>query len=73
MMAVDMGTDTESVPGVPVRLFDGPSFAEAYDVAPDGSGFLMLRLMDDPDLDPIEPVVVLNWFGELKERVPTGR
>ena len=45
--------------------------APGYDVAPDGQGFVMIKLGADsagsgaPQLD-----VVLNWVEELKERVP---
>ena len=40
-----------------------------YDVAPDGERFLVVKRADNA-----QPyvVVVLNWFEELKQRVPTG-
>ncbi len=38
-----------------------------YDVAPDGR-FLMVS-----DRPTTEFKLVLNWFEELKQRVPTGR
>ena len=45
-----------------------------YDVAPDGR-FLMITLPGDPTGEGGRPElnVVLNWFEELKQRVPTGR
>ena len=40
-----------------------------YDVNQNGDRFLMLKSeREEQDL-----VVVLNWFEELKARVPTGR
>ena len=45
-------------------LFQGPS----YDVHPDGR-FLMI----ERDVASSSIRVILNWFEELKERVPTGR
>ncbi len=44
-----------------------------YDMSPDGERLLMVFPADQPD--PGEPArlqinVVLNWFEELKERVP---
>ena len=44
-----------------------------YDITPDGQRLLMLFPADQPD--PGEPAlpqinIVLNWFEELKERVP---
>ena len=42
-----------------------------YDIAPDGQRFLMIREGAATDAATAEQlVVVLNWFQELKERVP---
>jgi hypothetical protein len=42
-----------------------------FDVAPDGR-FLMIE--DQPEGGPLSRMaVVLNWFEELKTKVPTGR
>ena len=38
-----------------------------YDIAPDDERFLMLRL---EKVGTRELIVVLNWFEELKERIP---
>lgn len=43
-----------------------------YDVAPDGSRFLMIE-PDEPPSEPERIHVVLNWFQELERLVPTGR
>ena len=56
--------------GEPQPLFEVPGFLNgseySYAVAPDGQRFLMLKNVDkDPQIN-----VVLNWFEELKERVP---
>ena len=42
-----------------------------YDVSPDGQRFLMLKATDQPA--PTQINVVLNWFEELKQKVPTGK
>jgi len=44
-----------------------------YDMSPDGERLLMVFSADQPDSDePARPQIniVLNWFEELKERVP---
>ena len=65
-------TQTEFPFGTPEVLFEG-RYAQAvggvyYDVHPDGDRFLMLQ--PSQDATPSELRVVLNWFEELKERVP---
>jgi serine/threonine-protein kinase len=61
----------------PTRLFEGRYGAAAfhsgrtYDVSPDGRRFLMVKAAaGDPNATPASIVVVLNWFEELKQRVP---
>ena len=39
-----------------------------YDITPDGQRFLMVEGAEEGP--PTEIVVVLNWFEELKQRVP---
>ncbi len=45
----------------------------SFDVAPDGERLLMIK--DDPSpagrRGAADIVIVLNWFEELKQRVPT--
>ena len=43
-----------------------------HDVTSDGQGFAMIGLADG-ELQDSQLVVVLNWFEELKRRVPTRR
>jgi hypothetical protein len=42
-----------------------------YDVSPDGQRFLMLKPVETQTSTPTQINVVLNWFEELKRRVPT--
>jgi hypothetical protein len=42
----------------------------AYDISPDGQRFLFVQ-ESEPPKEPTPLVVVLNWFEELKRRVPT--
>jgi hypothetical protein len=43
-----------------------------YDVAPDGRHFVMIQA-NEPKAPPTELNVVLNWFNDLKQRVPAKR
>ncbi len=57
-------------------LFEGPYLRAAqanpnYDVSPDGQRFLMLK-PNELEKPPSQINVVLNWFEELKQKVPTG-
>ncbi len=77
MMAVEITTEPTFVAGTPRLLFEG-TFQQsagnlaAYDVTPDGQRFVMLQ-EGGPDSESLTQInVVLNWFEELKERVPTG-
>ena len=42
----------------------------AYDVTPDGQRFLMIKEGGDEPTAPQNLIVVLNWFEELRRRVP---
>jgi serine/threonine protein kinase len=77
MMAVDYSAQPAFSADKPRMLFEGPylptprSFPD-YDVSPDGQRFLMLRAPEQAQAAaPIN--VVLNWFEELKQKVPTGK
>ncbi|MEE8350438.1 MAG: hypothetical protein V3R94_12760, partial [Acidobacteriota bacterium] len=75
MMAVDITTEPVFTQGKPKLLFEGdyPAFGPRaeYDVTPDGQRFLMIKeSTQDSTVNQIH--VVLNWFEELKQRVPTG-
>jgi serine/threonine-protein kinase len=77
MMAVDIATQPTFSAGKPKMLFEGPyvptprSFPD-YDVSPDGQRFLMLKANEQAQV-PAQINVVLNWFEELKQKVPTGK
>jgi Tol biopolymer transport system component len=77
MMAVDITTQPGFAAGTPRMLFEGryeraPFPSTNYDVSPDGQRFLMLKPNESADAAPTQINVVLNWFEELKRRVPTG-
>ena len=46
---------------------------DEYAVSPDGQRFLMLKANDKAEAAPTQINVVLNWFEELKQKVPTGK
>jgi serine/threonine-protein kinase len=76
MIAVPVQTTPHFTVGNPTKLFEGPYFsslpARVFDVSLDGRKFLMIKdpqLGDQPNYASM--VVVLNWFEELKARVPT--
>jgi len=80
MMAVDIATQPSFVAGKPRMLFQGqyvlntpPSSIPFYDVSADGQRFLMLMPSEQGQAAPTQINVVLNWFEELKRRVPTGK
>ncbi len=59
-------------------LFEGPYVLPAgtfpfYDASPDGQRFLMLKPVESQASAPTQINVVLNWFEELKQKVPTGK
>ena len=74
VMAVSIDLATGST-GAPRVLFAGPypdnpgwTRPRSYDVTPDGERFLMTRLSGEQPQPRI--VVVLNWFEELRAKVP---
>ena len=44
-----------------------------YDISPDGQRFLMTKVPDQPQAALTQIHIVLNWFEELKRRVPAGQ
>ena len=78
MMAVDIATQTGFTAGTPQMLFQGP-YEKApipvsdYDISPDGQRFLMVKSSEQTQAAPTQINVVLNWFEELKQKVPTGK
>jgi len=74
VMAVSIDLETGDS-GPPRLLFFGPypdnpgwTRPRSYDVTPDGQRFLMTKLPSGPTQPCV--VVVLNWFAQLKEKVP---
>jgi serine/threonine-protein kinase len=79
MMVVDVETGTGFSHQLPRELIEWPydRFNEGgtFDIAPDGSRFLTTKpAADSSQGDAPRPVqevrIVLNWFGEVRERVP---
>jgi len=75
MMAVDITTRPSFEAGKPRVLFEGsyePPLGTTtnYDVSHDGQRFLMIRRVEQAEAAPTQINVVLNWFDELKRRVP---
>jgi serine/threonine protein kinase/Tol biopolymer transport system component len=78
MMAVDITTQPGFAAGTPRMLFEGlydpaPFPIANYDVSRDGQRFLMLKPSEQAQAAPTQINVVLNWFEELKQKVPTGK
>jgi len=77
MIAVAVETAPTFAPGRSQVLFEG-SFVfgtnegQEYDVSPDGKRFLMLKPLEQSrQSTPLD--VVVNWFDELRRRVPSRR
>jgi len=76
LMAVDISAQPGFSAGKPRMLFEGqyvspPVPVANYDVSSDGQRFLMLK-PSEQTAAPTQINVVLNWFEELKRRVPVG-
>ena len=74
MISVPLAGGEEFEPGEEKVLFTGNFAVETggrnqfYGVTPDGQQFIMIA----PQTEATRVNVVLNWFEELKQRVPTG-
>jgi serine/threonine-protein kinase len=78
MMAVDIATQPSFAAGKPRVLSEGryqasPLTASNYDVSSDGQRFLMVKRSESAGAAPTQINVVLNWFEELKQKVPAGK
>jgi len=84
VMAVSVETEPAFSFETPVTLFQGEyvgaSFAllrfemNPWDISPDGKRFLMMKGNQISTTETISPRrinIILNWFEELKDRVPT--
>jgi hypothetical protein len=74
MMVVDVVITPTVSAGKPRRLFEkrfqrSAAFWPNYDVTFDGRRLLMIKRAEQAA--PTQINVVLNWFEELKQRVPT--
>jgi hypothetical protein len=74
MMAVDVNTDAGFAVGVPHVLYQGhfarsTVYASNYSVTRDGLRFLRVR-PTAPDAPMNQVQIVLNWFEELKQKLP---
>jgi len=72
MMAVDVQTSPAFRAGTPKVLFQG-NYGSSYDVAADGKRFLMIKPPGAAQASTDQVTVVLNWFEELRRRVPVGK
>ena len=80
MMAVDVQTSPAFRAGTPKLLFERSggggllqgSGGIAYDVAPDGKRFLIVKPETAQKAQPDQVNVVVNWFEELRRRAPAG-
>jgi len=72
MMAVAIGARSELTIGKPELLFEGDyafaGYLADFDVTPDDRAFVMVR--SEQSKSWVQLNVVLNWFDELKRRVP---
>jgi hypothetical protein len=55
----------------PIERFRFSGNTSAFDIHPDGKRLVMVTIGDPPPPLPDQINVVLNWFEELKRRVPT--
>ncbi|MCH8268007.1 MAG: PD40 domain-containing protein [Acidobacteria bacterium] len=78
MMAVDVTTQPTFTPGRPTMVFEGQYNPDPtgqrpnYDVSPDGQRFLMMKRAEQQTDALTQINVVLNWFEELKQKVPAN-
>jgi len=76
MMAVNVTTQPTFSAGKPTMLFEGYLLSTQrlpnYDVSADGQRFLMLKANEQAQ-GRAQINAVLNWFEELKHRVPSGK
>ena len=75
MMVAAVDTDADFRVGEVTELFDAPEMRSpmniglaTYDVSPDGQRFVMVRQGEAR----AELTSVLDWFEDLKARVPTN-
>jgi serine/threonine-protein kinase len=81
MMAAPVQLTPSFHAGNPAKLFDAPSILfdsrfvghgtnRTYDVSPDGTRFLMIKVNSNDVAGAAGVILVQNWFTELQQRVP---
>jgi hypothetical protein len=81
MMAVDIQTTPAFRAGAPKLLFEAHyfegrgtgHFSASYDVEPDGKRFLMVKPAAEQNAGSGQLHVVVNWYEELRRRVPAEK
>jgi Tol biopolymer transport system component len=76
MMVAEVTTSPAFSAQSPRALFDLPALTRGgvpYDVAPDGTRFLVSRVQGGASAETIELRVVVNWFEELRRLAPSAR
>jgi serine/threonine-protein kinase len=79
MMGAEIKTQPNLTVGRPRLLFEGRYLTVGigatplYDVTADSQRFLMIRAGEESAVAATQIHVVLNWFEELKKRVPSGQ
>jgi len=74
-MSAAVQTQPEFRADAPKVMFEGPYLnvpGVSYDVAPDGQHFVMIE-ENQKQAPTTQLNIVLNWFEELKRRVPAGK
>jgi serine/threonine protein kinase len=80
VMAVSIDNKSTFTPGRPGMLFQGPyatgyQESPAWDISPDGKRFVMIKqpaasAASSTAAGPRKINIIVNWFEELKQRVP---
>ena len=73
MMVVTIDTKSTFTVGKPKPLFESPStIVERYGITPDNQSFVMIEKGEYSN-PPTQLNIILNWFEELKTKVPSGK
>jgi serine/threonine-protein kinase len=75
-MSVQVRTTDTLIAGNATKLFDARDYYQSppgrtYDVSPDGQRVLMIKGTQPSESRPARAILILNWFTELQQRVPT--
>ncbi len=76
MMSVSIDYEPRFSAGTPALVFDGTITdncrGRSYDLSRDGQRFLFAKPAGSTEDSPVDLVVVLNWFEELRRLAPTA-